>query len=225
MNIQSTDLQQLSKDMITIQSTEVITRTSKADIFMSSPPLQKYLINVGEFILSTNEMREELRTFDHQTLDSKTVISNEFSEQSGDKSVKIGKLKPIPRKSGYSMPGKGVTKDTNIFSIPEVDMLDIQTSSISKKQIAEKAKPEASRGKIAAKENDTYSQINDVYHPDFNFDRFKSFIFSRPIQNKAEFQKFLLEIKADVEMIKLISMKEPCPPKVPLLKLDKSNLR
>lgn len=224
MNVESTDLHKLSKDMIRIQSPEVKSSYSKADIFMSSPPLQKPFMNVGEFILNTHEMLEDLRTFDHQTLDAKTVISNDFSQHSGDKSIKIGKIKAPPRKSGYSMPGKGIKKDINIFSIPEVDMSDIQASSIKNKQIVDKAKPEVSMSKIAAKDNDAYTQINDVYHPDFNFERFKSFIYSRPIKNKAEFQKFLLEIKADVEMIKLISMKEPCPPKVPLLKLDKSTL-
>lgn len=64
-------------------------------------------------------------------------------------------------------------------------MSDIQASPIKNKQILDIAKPEVSKTKIAAKDNDAYTQINDVYHLDFNFDRFKPFIFSRPIKNKS----------------------------------------
>lgn len=118
MNVQSTDLHQFSKDMISIQSPQIKSSNSNAEIFMSNTPLQNTLLSVGEFILNTHEMTEDLRTFDHQTLDAKTVMKNDFSQQSGDKSIKIGKINPIPRKSAYSMLGKGIKQDINIFSIP-----------------------------------------------------------------------------------------------------------
>lgn len=225
MDIGGSNLEQLSKEMIQYCSPALLDKHHKADIFMSSPPLQKPLQNVGEFILQTHETPEDLRTFDHQTLDAKTVISNDFSQNSGDKSIKFGKVKPAPRKSAYSMPGKGVKNNTNIFSIPEVASPVVQPPVINADKSDDSNKAQISLGKVAAKKYEGYTHVNDVYDPSFSFERFKSLIFSRPIKHKEGFQKFLLEIKADIEMIKLISMKEPCPPKVPLLKLDKSSLR
>lgn len=77
--------------------------------------------------------------------------------------------------------------------------------------------------KKASFQFEIYSHINNVYHPNFEFDRFKNFLFSWPLKNKQLFQKFLGEIKDEVDMIKFITVKEPCPPKVSLVKLDKSS--
>lgn len=226
------NLEHLQNEMIQLShplSQELIP-SKKKDIYLSSPPLGKLLKSNDEFILQPADIGDDLRTFDDRTFDARTVISKDLSRYSDDKSLKPTpnvKSKTIARKSNISAPGqKPLTQ--NIFQTqekegsPEKKQKENKIDGSEGKKVPEIVDRAAPQKKSIAKGNEAYNQINDVYHPQFSFDKYKTFLFSKEIKNKHEFQKFLKEIKTDVSTIKMISLKEACPDKVMLVQLDRS---
>lgn len=62
----------------------------------------------------------------------------------------------------------------------------------------------------------------DVNSPSFDIDRFKLLLFSKNNENSKQHRKFIKEIKLDLDVVKQIPQKEPCPAKVVLVDLDRS---
>ena len=67
-----------------------------------------------------------------------------------------------------------------------------------------------------------FSATNDVFSPTFPIEKFRFLIFSNSSNNSKELKKFIKEVKSDVDTVKQISCKEPCPQKVALTNVDKS---
>lgn len=201
----------------------------RPNIHLSSPPVTKTLKSIGELVLMPVEGGEDLFSVDHPGFDAKSVLSKEISQKSSDdRSIKLPKSKAVPRKSTISMPAyKSNTspllesEDSGKRNPAMQDSPGTLTRKehpvFDKKVEYQVSKKSPAKFQLA----DDYGHINDVYHPRFNFDRFKSFVFSRPIKNKAGFQKFLEEIQVDFGTVNLITKKEDCPPKVTLFKLDR----
>jgi hypothetical protein len=67
-----------------------------------------------------------------------------------------------------------------------------------------------------------FSATNDVFSPSFPIEKFRFLIFSNSSISSKELKKFIKEVKSDVDTVKQISCKEPCPQKVALTNVDKS---
>ena len=219
-------MEMLEKEMISIDKTPVSHKNhTLKNITLSSPPLPtKPLATVGEFILESQGQG------DVHTIDAKTVFSKDLSYNSGENKSEhesmIIKPKPIPRKSNFSSPESG-KKPISLFNnqlISPVKVPTFEPPSLGKLPEAQAKQGSSSPKKLASKMNAVLNAVNHVHHPSFNFDRFKNFLFSRPIKNKQGFIKFLEEVKNDVDVIKMIAMKEPSPTKVTLRQINKSRI-
>lgn len=211
-------LQQLSKDMISISSQ--VSVMSKDPKTSSQNQRGNNMLPTGRYLIG-----QEAIPGNNQTPDDKTTSkdsSNLDADNLSDVENLVIKPKTQARKSNFSSPESNQNpmslfqaRDTSKLNKPVIQPFSIQSPSKIKPN------PPAPR-KSAIQMNAVVSEVNNVYHPDFNFERFKGFAFSRPIRNKLFFQKFLEEIKADVDIVLWIDKKEPCPTKVPLRHLDKS---
>lgn len=217
-------LEMLSKEMIDLSPNRpgVALPGIKSITVSTPPPMSRHLLSVGEYIVDNQGM--VTGSGDHMTTDAKTVISKDMSQHSGEKNSEPKtinfKPKAAPRKSNFSSPESN-NRPTNLFVPQPVEKSD---ASVSTPKFSHKDNEYLPR-KSASDMNAILNEVNNVYNPAFNLDRFKQFVFSHPIKNKKGFVKFLEEIKTDVDSIKMIAMKEPCPPKVPLRQINKSKAR
>ena len=60
--------------------------------------------------------------------------------------------------------------------------------------------------------------------PEFDLTKYKFLIHSRGYSNEKEYRKFIREIKIDLDVVKQIPQKEPCPLKVVLVDTDRCKL-
>ena len=66
--------------------------------------------------------------------------------------------------------------------------------------------------------------VTDVNSPEFDLSKYKFLIHSRGYFNEKEYRKFIKEIKIDLDVVKRIPQKEPCPPKVVLVDTDRCSI-
>ena len=211
-------LGQLSKDMISISDQKVSRREAHVSR-ESSTSVNKQLKSVEDKSSSgRGKISPDGQTIDAAT-DSKDLSVNEDDDQSdpGPDNFLVVKPKPAQRKSHFSSPE---ANQKPLALLTPTTSQRLKTPLIQP-FVVKRPKDESPKRSME-KPQQSLKDVNNVHHPSFNFDRFKNFMFSRPIRNRSSFLTFLEEIKTDVELISSIEKKEPCPPKVALQNLDKS---
>lgn len=158
-----------------------------------------------------------VRTEDYnpQETDTKSIISEELKLQSRPKLTTASK-RAIVEASLESPNDNPLNQSRSGDQVVIKKNLPPKTPDRKANQERSPASHSMSMNKMAPE--------NDVCNSSFNLERFKFLIFGSMTGFEKDLKKFLKEIKNDLDIIKGIEHKEPCPSKAGLLDIDRSKL-
>lgn len=200
-------LSNLDKDMITLES---MSTTKKNPL--STPSLDKYLSpQKSNVSITPSKKFQEVGEFSIAPLDDGR--STDTNPASGYGKSQTQQDRSKPRSSHFSSMESRPIASLAMRGLESLTV-KVKPPNQTSLQVQELSPESASQYKTA---------MYDLNHPDFDINKYKFLLFGKSYQNFKELKKFIKEIKLDLEIVRKTPQKEPCPAKVVLVDLDRSN--
>jgi hypothetical protein len=206
--------------LISLESDMVGLSPSRGSSDFNTPEITTSILNLDEqvFTDSIKKSFKEVAEFNMKSSEasgettSEKVVPSKYTDskkpQFSIKEALTGRLGSFAERDLERLSrSRNEFQDQQVLPNPR-SYTEIQSSSVQKKS-----------------QDYNFSATNDVFSPSFPIEKFKFLIFSNSNKNSKELKKFIKEVKSDVDTVKQISCKEPCPQKVALTNVDKSRHR
>ena len=204
--------------LISLESDMVGLSPSRGSSEFYTPEIKTSTLNLDEqaFTDSIKKSFKEVAEFNSKFSEAKGETASEKANASKNPDIKRSQLPTKEALTGRL--GSFAERDLERLSRSRNEFQEPQSMALSR-PYSEAQTPSAKK----KSQDYNFSATNDVFSPSFPIEKFRFLIFSNSNKNPRELKKFIKEVKSDVDAVKQISCKEPCPQKVALTNVDKSS--